>query len=36
MIEFDLRRLLLTSAADILNESEKFGSMRRHEKKPRN
>jgi hypothetical protein len=35
MIEFDWRRLLLPYAADILNECEKFGSMRRHEKKPR-
>jgi hypothetical protein len=35
MIDFDSRRLLLAYAADILNECEKFGSMRRHEKKPR-
>jgi hypothetical protein len=36
MIDFDLRRLLLAYTVDILNECEKFGSMRRYEKKPRN
>jgi hypothetical protein len=36
MIDFDSRRLLLAYAADILNECEKFGSMRSYEKKPRN
>jgi hypothetical protein len=36
MIDFDSRRLLLAYAADTLNEFEKFGSMRRYEKKPRN
>jgi hypothetical protein len=36
MIDFDSRRLLLAYAADILNECEKCGTMRGHEKKPRN
>jgi hypothetical protein len=36
MIDFDSRRLLLAYAADILNECETGGSMRRFEKKPRN
>jgi hypothetical protein len=36
MRDFESRRLLLAYAAGILNECEKCGSMRRHEKKPRN
>jgi hypothetical protein len=36
MIDFDLRRVLLAYAGDILNECEKFGSIRRYEKQQRN